>query len=99
MTFTSAPIATPSNQLLKDSSPSTELRIFVGRAQWLRDQLHAEIMEGAWYVVPASAEMVFSGEPSHLWDILVQRAQLQETRLPLQSPELVFNRGVAQKSP
>jgi putative transcriptional regulator len=81
------------NQLLKDASPATDLRIFVGRAQWLRDQLHAEIMEGAWYVVPANSEMVFSGEPSHLWDILVQRAQLQETRLPLQFPELVFTSG------
>jgi putative transcriptional regulator len=55
------------------------VRIFLGRAQWLPEQLHAEIMEGAWYVVPADAEQVFSADPTHLWHKLVARGQLQET--------------------
>ena len=56
------------------------MRIFLGRAQWLPEQLHYEIMEGAWYVMPADADQVFSSDPTHLWRKLVERGQLQETR-------------------
>jgi putative transcriptional regulator len=66
-------------QILKDGSNAAHLRIFFGRAQWAPEQLHSEIMEGAWYVVPADAEQIFSAEPKHLWRKLVERGQLQET--------------------
>ena len=62
----------------------TELRVFLGRAQWLDDQLHAESLAGAWYIVPAKADLVFS-DPAKLWSTLVDRAELQEAeavRLP-----------------
>jgi putative transcriptional regulator len=68
------------SQLLKDRTDTAHLRIFLGRAQWLPEQLHYEIMEGAWYVVPADADQVFSADPTHLWHKLVERGQLQETR-------------------
>jgi putative transcriptional regulator len=55
----------------------TDLRVFLGRAQWLDDQLHAEALAGAWYIVPAKADLVFS-DPEKLWSTLVQRAELQE---------------------
>lgn len=72
-------------KILKDSTHPANLRIFLGRAQWLPEQLHYEIMEGAWYVVPADADQVFSADPTHLWRKLVERGQLQEVRfiLPL----------------
>jgi len=54
------------------------VRIFFGRAQWLDEQLHYEIMEGAWYVMPADADQAFSADPTHLWHKLVERGQLQE---------------------
>jgi len=66
-------------QVLEDGAGPTKLRIFLGRAQWLPEQLHYEIMEGAWYVVPADADQVFSADPAHLWRKLVERGQLQET--------------------
>jgi putative transcriptional regulator len=53
-----------------------DLRLLLGRAQWTRDQLHHEIMEGAWYIAPAEADMVFSPNPEGLWRALVKRAQL-----------------------
>lgn len=52
------------------------VRFLLGRAQWSRDQLHHEIMEGAWYIAPAEAEMVFSADPKTVWRALVRRAQL-----------------------
>ncbi len=66
-------------EVLKAHTATADLRIFLGRAQWLPEQLHAEIMEGAWYVMPADSEQVFSRDPKHLWHKLVERGQLQET--------------------
>jgi putative transcriptional regulator len=77
-------------QVLKDRKASPDLRIFIGRAQWLPEQLHAEIMQGAWYVVPADADQVFSTDPTHLWHKLVERGQLQETNFilpPARAPQ------------
>ncbi|HVN30051.1 MAG TPA: YqgE/AlgH family protein [Candidatus Binataceae bacterium] len=54
------------------------LRIFFGRAQWLDEQLHYEILQGAWYVMPADADEAFSADPTHLWHKLVERGRLQE---------------------
>src|SRR6266853_2192463 len=70
-------------QIIKNNTDPANLRIFLGRAQWLNEQLHAEIMEGAWYVVPADAAQVFDADPTHLWRKLVEQGQLQEVRLML----------------
>lgn len=70
-------------QILKNHTGDADVRIFLGRAQWLDEQLHSEIMEGAWYVVPADADQVFSPDPTHLWRKLVERGQLQETNFDL----------------
>src|ERR1700730_10565072 len=49
-------------QIIKDNTDPANLRIFLGRAQWLNEQLHTEIMAGAWYVMRApSAQMVDRG--------------------------------------
>ena len=53
--------------MIKDHSPSVDLRVFSGRAQWKSDQLQMEISEGAWYIAPAKSEMIFSTEPMRLW--------------------------------
>ena len=70
-------------QIIKDNTDPANLRIFLGRAQWLNEQLHTEIMAGAWYVVPADAAQVFDADPTHLWRKLVERGELQEVRLML----------------
>jgi putative transcriptional regulator len=70
-------------QILKDHTRPANLRIFLGRAQWLMEQLHSEIMEGAWYVAPVDADQLFSPDPTHLWHKLVERGQLQEANFIL----------------
>jgi putative transcriptional regulator len=67
-------------QIIKETTDPASLRIFLGRAQWLNEQLHTEIMAGAWYVVPADAAQVFDADPTHLWRKLVEQGQLQEVR-------------------
>ena len=49
------------------------LRVFAGYAGWGEGQLGAEIEEGAWYVLPALAEDVFSAAPEGLWARVLRR--------------------------
>jgi putative transcriptional regulator len=56
-----------------------DLRVILGKAQWLRGQLYGEIMRGAWYVVPAKPDLVF-GDPKDLWFTLARGGDLQETQ-------------------
>jgi putative transcriptional regulator len=64
----------------------TDFRVISGKAQWAHDQLLGEVMEGAWYVVPAKPELVFS-DPKDLWAILVKGGDLQEAQAGT-APEL-----------
>jgi putative transcriptional regulator len=43
------------------------LRLYAGCAGWSPGQLEEEIREQAWFLGPASAELVFSGDPQTLW--------------------------------
>jgi putative transcriptional regulator len=64
--------------MIKAPAQSADLRVFSGRAQWKSDQLQMEIAEGAWYIAPATSEMIFSPEPTRLWRKLISRAELLE---------------------
>ena len=55
----------------------TDLRVISGKAQWLRDQLSSEVMSGAWYMIPAKADLIF-GDPKDLWSTLVKGGDLEE---------------------
>ena len=63
--------------LLKDGSVK-DLRLYFGRSQWSREQLHDEMLRGSWYVVPADPAFVFSANPEHVWRTLVEHAQTQK---------------------
>ena len=43
-------------------------------AEWMAGQLESEVKHGAWRVVPASADVVFSDKPTKLWEQLSTRA-------------------------
>jgi putative transcriptional regulator len=57
----------------------TDLRVVSGKAQWMRDQLYGEVMAGAWYIIPAKADLIF-GDPKDLWSTLVKGGDLEEAR-------------------
>ena len=57
----------------------TSLRVISGKAQWLHDQLYGEVMAGAWYVIPAKADLIFSN-PKDLWATLVKGGDLEEAQ-------------------
>lgn len=48
-------------------------RVFAGHAGWGPGQLDGELEEGAWIVVPADVEDVFSEDPDELWTLVLER--------------------------
>ena len=54
-------------------------RVFRGYSGWAPQQLHDEINEGGWFVVPSRAGDVFDNDPSSLW-VRVLRRQMGDLR-------------------
>jgi putative transcriptional regulator len=52
---------------------TTALRVFAGHSGWSPGQLDGEIAEGAWWVVPGTAEDLFSEDPRPLWSRVLRR--------------------------
>lgn len=55
------------------STPWAELRLFAGSAGWAVGQLEDELREGAWWLVPAVPDDVFSEDPPGLWRRVLRR--------------------------
>jgi putative transcriptional regulator len=51
----------------------TRVRVFAGHAGWGAHQLEAEIAQGAWFVVEARAEDIFTDAPERLWQRVLRR--------------------------
>ena len=49
------------------AAPDAQVRFIVGYAGWGAGQLDAEMAEGSWIVVPATAKRVFDDRPDTLW--------------------------------
>jgi len=77
-------------QILERSESDKDLRLLFGRAQWSVDQLHSELLQGAWTIAPATPEIVFSSEPAKIWRNLEQQAKMREVREDLSGPEQRF---------
>ncbi|HKI85788.1 MAG TPA: YqgE/AlgH family protein, partial [Thermoanaerobaculia bacterium] len=50
-------------------------RAYAGYAGWAAGQLDAELARGAWRVLPASANEVFTTQPDQLWQDLDERSK------------------------
>ena len=50
-------------------------RLFTGFAGWAPGQLESELARDGWYVLPASAEIVFRKDTRGLWEELVRKAR------------------------
>jgi len=61
-------------------------RAYAGYAGWAPGQLESEIARGAWNVVPAQADAVFTHHPGKLWHRLVRRGNTTIVRLVRPAP-------------
>jgi len=68
--------------LLKGSGGQQNMRLYLGRAQWTDEQLHAEMLENSWDNVPSDPDYVFSADPKSVWRTLVARAQAIRASAP-----------------
>lgn len=50
-------------------------RLFMGFAGWAPGQLERELARDDWFVLPASAELVFRANTSGMWEELVRKAR------------------------
>lgn len=62
-------------ELLKNTEKTPDLRLFVGRSQWLPGQLQNEMDKGAWHSVRAETNLIFSASPQSLWRKLFERVE------------------------
>jgi putative transcriptional regulator len=59
--------------LLDADTPRGRMRLFLGHASWDPGQLAGELKAGAWHLVDAQLEQVFTRRPRELWHELIQR--------------------------
>ena len=52
-----------------------QYRVFTGFAGWAPGQLEAELARDDWFVLPASAGIVFRSDTSGMWEELVRKAR------------------------
>ena len=70
------------SDILKDSRYGSDTRLIVGRAQWLREQLRGELLEGAWSVMPLRTDLIFERDSGKVWPILSQHEHVREVVAP-----------------
>jgi putative transcriptional regulator len=62
--------ATSLQQASQAEDGACRFRVFSGYSGWSEGQLEGELAEGAWAVVPATAELLFDTPADELWDRL-----------------------------
>jgi len=55
-----------------------DMRLFLGRSQWAREQLRGEILRGAWDALPVNADLIFSQNPRSVWCGLQKQSHYKE---------------------
>lgn len=59
-----------------DKLTDRDFRAYAGYAGWAPGQLDAELEQGAWQVLPANADEIFTADPAKLWDKLSGQANV-----------------------
>jgi putative transcriptional regulator len=70
---------------------TSRLRIFAGHSGWAPGQLDDEIAAGGWWVVPGSADDLFSDMPRTLWRSVLRRQRPPLNLLSTYPPDPLLN--------
>lgn len=68
-----------------------QFRVFSGCAGWAPNQLEQELARGDWFVVPASADLVFHEDPYCVWDQLLTTVYRAKRLLPVKCDNPEWN--------
>lgn len=71
--------------LLQTLPASSKMLFFLGRAQWLPDQLRNEIHRGDWDRLQLDGKFIFSADPKTMWERLRTQGVLGKS-IPFQQP-------------
>lgn len=69
-------------RIITRAKPTEAFRAFAGFAAWAPRQLEAEMLVGAWGVLPADSSSIFDQDPATLWEDCISR---------LQAPRVISN--------
>ncbi|MGO8790062.1 MAG: YqgE/AlgH family protein [Terriglobia bacterium] len=73
------------SRVLQNPKQTGDLRLFLGRAQWVPEQLQGEARRGSWYSLRAEGNVIFDSNSDRLWERMHERARPPsrvENRLP-----------------
>src|SRR6185503_6659319 len=62
-------------RIITQAKPTETFRAFAGFAAWAPRQLEAELVVGAWGVLPADSFSIFDQDPAKLWQDCISRLQ------------------------
>ncbi|RMG41646.1 MAG: YqgE/AlgH family protein [Planctomycetota bacterium] len=73
-----------------DDNDRLRFRIYSGCAGWAPRQLEAELDQGDWFVLPATADIVFADDPYAVYDALLRDIRRAQRIIPtaVEDPEL-----------
>jgi len=69
-------------RIITQAKPTETFRAFAGFAAWAPRQLEAELVVGAWGILPADSFSIFDQDPARLWEDCISR---------LQAPRVISN--------
>ena len=62
-------------RIITQAKPTETFRTFAGFAAWAPRQLEAELVVGAWGILPADSFSIFDQDPAKLWQDCISRLQ------------------------
>ncbi len=71
---------------LSSGGEPENVRVYLGYAGWTVHQLEGEVEDGAWFIFPGAAGLVFDSNPDSLWARLIRRTEERIARLVSVAP-------------
>jgi len=66
-------------RIITQTKPNETFRAFAGFAAWAPGQLEAEMLQGAWAILPPDSFSIFDKDPASLWSDSLSRLQTPQT--------------------
>ena len=82
-------------RIITQAKPTDTFRAFVGFAAWVPRQLEAEMLLGAWAILPPDSFSIFDKDPANLWKDSISRLQAPRVQGVAWSVPVLAERAVS----